>query len=432
MSDTDLANLSGVTLNYDITDASGNTTSDTVTFNIDYLAVRGVSGDWIDAEQISDLLNRGIVEGTLTSTGASVALTDIGAFSSGSEGQLNFSLTDGDFTSATLARSVGGNMDAVVSASIEQASDIQIFTSEGRHIAGTTPDSTTIANYQSAMKAENGFDADAVYVGDYLNGSGDDGYLGMTVLTRDQSDMLTTVTTADDTVTTGFRLLEGIDTHEISINGLSSVAQTTSYEMTIAGVTKHIGPTDVKEPNSASVAEAMISKFRADAPFARIVGAPATPNIGDKLYLTFEGQTYVVAVDDGEAIVSGGEPDRLMAFFDAQDRLHVVSLDGTIGKSKIEVLVDNDIPENVDVARRLGLMDGLVQVETRYSDEGLVVEGTGVVGDDNLVTLTFSEDDIYNLAFVFDEAPDSGTMATADKQINVSAAMAAGDALPLP
>ena len=35
--------------------------------------------------------------------------------------------------------------------------------------------------------------------------------------------------------------------------------------------------------------------------------------------------------------------------------------------SRKSVLVDNDIPENVDVARRLGLMDGLVQVETRYS-----------------------------------------------------------------
>ena len=269
------------------------------------------------------------------------------------------------------------------------------------------------------------------YVGDYLNGSGMPAIL-MTVLTRDQSNMLTTVTTADDTVTTGFQLLDGIDTNEISVNGLSSVAQTTSYEMTIAGVTKQIGPTDVKDPNSASVAEAMISKFRADAPVARIVGEPATPSPGDELYLTFEGQTYVVAVDDGEAIVSGGEPDRLMAFFDAQDRLHVVSLDGTIGKSKIEVLVDNDIPENVDVARRLGLMDGLVQVETRYSDEGLVVEGTGIVGDDNLVTLTFSEDDIYNLAFVFDDAPDSGTTATADKQINVAQPWPRAMPRPLP
>ena len=73
-------------------------------------------------------------------------------------------------------------------------------------------------------------------------------------------------------------------------------------------------------------------------------------------------------------------------------------------------------------------MDGLTQVTTRYSDESLVVEGTGVDGRDNVITLTFSEDDTYNLAFIFDEAPDSGTTATTDKQINVSAAMAAGDA----
>ena len=164
MSNTDLANLSGVTLNYDVKDANGNITSDTVTFNIDYQTVNGFNGDWIDAQQISDLINRGIVKGTLTSTGATVALNDIGAFSSGSEGNLNFSLSDGDFTSATLARSVGGNLDATVSASIDQATDIQIFTREGRHIAGTTPDSSTIG----IVLRVNGFDANAVYVGDYL------------------------------------------------------------------------------------------------------------------------------------------------------------------------------------------------------------------------------------------------------------------------
>ena len=364
------------------------------------------------------------------SAGATVELTDIGAFSSGSEGNLNFSLSDGDFTSATLAKSVGGDSEAIVSSSIDQATDIQIFTREGRHIAGTTPDSSTISKYQAAMKVENGFDANAVYVGDYLNETGDAGYLGMTAVTLGQSNILTTVDTADDTVTAGFRLLDGIDTNEVSVDGLSSVAQTTSYEMTIAGVTKQVGPTDIKGPTSADVAEAMIDKFRADAPIAQIVGEPATRQMGDEVHLTFEGQTYVVAInDDREAIVSGGEAGRLAAFFDAQDRLHVVSTSGTIGKSKIEVLVDNDIPDNVDVANRLGLMDDQqTQVTTRYSDESLVVEGTGVVGEDNVITLTFSEDDTYNLAFIFDEAPDSGTTASTDKQINVSAAMAAGDA----
>ena len=40
-------------------------------------------------------------------------------------------------------------------------------------------------------------------------------------------------------------------------------------------------------------------------------------------------------------------------------------------------------------------------------------------------------DDTYNLAFVFDDSLDSGTTATSDKQIIVSAAMSSGNALAI-
>ena len=198
--------------------------------------------------------------------------------------------------------------------------------------------------------------------------------------------------------------------------------------MTIDGTTKQVGPADIADLNGVGVATAMIEKFRADAPIASLIGEPATPNIGDEVHLTFEGQNYKVAIVDNEVIVSGGEPDRLLAFFDAQKRLNVVSTAGTIGKSTIDVLVDNSVPENVDVARRLGLMDGLAQVATRYSDESLMVEGTGSSSQANTIKLTFSGNDTYNLQLIFDDKPDSGTTKSTDKQLNVSAAMAAGDA----
>ena len=273
---------------------------------------------------------------------------------------------------------MGGDITGAVSQSIDSGSEIQIFSREGRHIAGTTPDDAKIAEYQAVMKPENGFNANAVYVGDYLDGSGETGYLGMSVVMRDQSSMLTKITNTADSSTTKFRLIDGIDTNEVSVNGLSSVAQTASYSMTIDGTTKQVGSAKITEQNGSGVAAAMIEKFRADAPIASLIGEPATPNLGDEVHLTFEGQTYKVAIVDKEAIVSGGEPDRLLAFFDAQDRLNVVSTTGTIGKSTIDVLVDNSVPDNVDIARRLGLMDGLTQVATRYSDESPVVEGTGV------------------------------------------------------
>ena len=87
---------------------------------------------------------------------------------------------------------------------------------------------------------------------------------------------------------------------------------------------------------------AMIDKFRADAPAGQIVGEPATRQIGDEVHLTFEGQTYVVAINDdrGDCYREAGR----LAFFDAGSASCCSA--GTIGKSKIEVLVDNNIPDN--------------------------------------------------------------------------------------
>ena len=170
----------------------------------------------------------------------------------------------------------------------------------------------------------------------------------------------------------------------------------------------------------------MIEKPRADAPVAIKLG----PSPCRRRYFVgfLEGQTYRIEFDDGDARVSGGEPDRLTAFFDGSDRLHIVSSAGSVSKSAIDVAVSDDHPKNVDVAQRLGFLDGLSQTATRYSDESLVVEGTGSANLDNQITLTFSADDTYNLKFVFDNKPDSGTTAATDKEITVSAARSEGDA----
>ena len=152
LSETDLGNASTLKLKYQITDANGSTTSETVTFNIDHNAVKGFNGDWTNADQIADLLNRGIVRGTLASTNASCVDRNRRIFVR-FEGYLNFSLTDGNFTSATLARSVVVISPAWFLKASIAASEIQIFSREGRHIAGTTPDDAKIAEYQAAREA---------------------------------------------------------------------------------------------------------------------------------------------------------------------------------------------------------------------------------------------------------------------------------------
>ena len=89
---------------------------------------------------------------------------------------------------------------------------------------------------------------------------------------------------------------------------------------------------------------------------------------------------------------------------------------------------DNNDQTNVEVARRLGLMQGLTPEKTRFSDDFQHIKGTDSSSVNNTITLTFSTDDTYNLNFVFDEKPNRGSTAATDKEISISAAMAGNDA----
>ena len=432
LSESDLNELNNIVLKFNQIDDSGNTVSKTLTFDVTFKNVKGFEGNWRDADQIVDYLNRGFIKGSFASAPSTmVSLTEAGGFSSGSGGFLNFSHSDAEYTAAEATKASGNNVEAVTSASVPDATDIHIFTREGRHIAGSAPDANEIIRFTEAMTESNGFNSSAEYVGDYLNGSGEDGYLGITVQNLDQAGMLVDLGSSGSKATATFSVFEGVDTNETSVNGLSSVSQTIDYQLTVGGLSGSVSGFDISEPSPEAVASSMIEKLRADAPIAYKVGVAATPNKGDELLLTFEGLNYTVSFEGGEAIVSGGEPGRLKAFFDSSDRLHVVSKSGTIGKSEINVLLDNDLPENEDVATRLGFLSSLSQTETRFSDESLFVAGTGaVVTSDvgaNIITLTFSEDDAYNLKIVFDDHPNSGTTASTDKEITVSGSVS-GDA----
>ena len=187
------------------------------------------------------------------------------------------------------------------------------------------------------MTVNNGFNASASYVGDYLNQSGEDGYLGMSVKTYDQSNLLVGTAIDGSRVSVDFALLDGIDTNETSVDGQSSISQNIDYSLSIGGLSGSVVAADISEMTGEAVATAMIDKLRANAPIAYKVGSVATPAEDDSLLVSFEGQTYKIEFDDGDAIVSGGERDRLTAFFDSSQRLHIVSSAGSVGKSAIDV-----------------------------------------------------------------------------------------------
>ena len=91
--ESDLNGVNSLTLN--LSDAATGVTgsTDNITFDLSYQTVRGFAGSWIDAGDIADLMNIGVIVGTNASTGEVLNLSQLGGFASGKDGNLNISLS---------------------------------------------------------------------------------------------------------------------------------------------------------------------------------------------------------------------------------------------------------------------------------------------------------------------------------------------------
>ena len=427
LTESDLGQLDSLTLDLSSTATDGSESTREVTFDLDFQTVRGFQGKWIDADGIADLINLGVITGTETATGAQVTLAELGGFASGKDGNLHFSMASASFVSADVGTSDGKTIGAFVAGADDVASDVHIFTREGRHISGPVLTEDMREAYEAMMTVENGFHKGAVYVDTYLNGTSGQGYLETHVEAITDGVVNVDIEQGPSSSTARFELFEGIDTNETSVNGLSSLAQGAEYTMSVGGLTGSVSSSDLSEPSGDAVAAAMITSLRSKAPIASVIGGAASPLDGDQVVITFENQAYTITMRDGEPIVSGGEEGRLSAFFDASSQLHIVSDAGTISKSSFALHVDNDDEGNPDAARRFGLADSDgVFAETIYSDFDDSVSIPGHAAGNNSIEMTFSENDVYRLKLVFDDAPDSGATATLDKEISIANTLVSG------
>ena len=123
-------------------------------------------------EEVAKTLNNG-----LDVNGSAHNFRTKGLFASGGGTSLTIASNNLTFTSATL--SAGSTLNGVINnPTITTASDLQIFTREGRHLAGTTLSSSDIAKY---LNEENGFNVSAEYRADYLNGTSTEQYRGINI-----------------------------------------------------------------------------------------------------------------------------------------------------------------------------------------------------------------------------------------------------------
>ena len=135
------------------------------------LREKSADGAWEDASQIAKYLNLGELNATGTT------LQSLGIFASGNAGNLTLSLASGDFADGATMTAGADTINAVKQTS-ESASNVQIFTREGRHIAGSP---LTKLEKSTFMSTANGFTDQAVYNAEYLNLNDPVGYRGLSL-----------------------------------------------------------------------------------------------------------------------------------------------------------------------------------------------------------------------------------------------------------
>ena len=430
LSPDSLADIDDISLTIRSLDDNDQTIDKTVDFNVAFADIKGFEGSWLDFNQIAELINVGTITGVVRGSGENVSLAGLGGFVSGADGNLTFSLTENDFSAASALISGGRTVDGAVTAAIADESEVQIFTREGRHIAGTLQTDIGREALQAMMTEANGFNDGAVYVGDYLNQSGETGYLGIETEARYNSDVLVTSEQVGDQTRVTFAALEGIDTNEASFDGLGASAATVGYSMSVGPLSASIDDADIDGSGADDVAIAMLRELRNTAPIATLVGLPdVSPLANDSVRLRFEDEIYTLTMNDGEPLISGGEPGRLDAFFDSETRLNIVSTAGSISRSAIEVVANVGDEANVGAARRYGLMYQEQHIPTRFSGEFTRIPGAADPTLDTVVALTFDRDDSYNLDFVFGGKPDLGAGSNGDMAFSISnVAVSGGDA----
>ncbi len=198
----------------------------------------GAGETWKDANEIANLLNIGTIK-----TSANATLQSLGMYASGKNGNLTIAAKENAYLDPTLTAgttTIGGNITSPVN-----ASDLHIFTREGRHISGVplTEDSIT-----ELLTEANGFNAQAQYRGDYLNQK-EPGYRGM--------NLSMSLTGGEYSLTTGANgtsanFLTGVDSFPFSA--------TSTYDFKIALPTGGTHTIEIPEGSSAGFAAKTINK----------------------------------------------------------------------------------------------------------------------------------------------------------------------------
>ena len=183
-----------------------------------------------------------------------------------------------------------------------------------------------------------------------------------------------TVTSTGEKQTLSFNINEQIDFNAGDTQGLAASASAATYgldvnfidpSLTSAGTafSASVTSASLKEQSKSALTKSIANSLRSAAPISSIKGVSVSsiPEDGSSLTISFNGQNYLLTMVDGEVEVTGGEKDRISAFFEADGSdfvLKVAASDGVLTGAQFSV--PTTISGNTDAATLFGMTPATV------------------------------------------------------------------------
>ena len=147
-----------------------------------------------------------------------------------------------------------------------------------------------------------------------------------------------------------------------SLDGLKAVAASGVYSLSLPTTDSNIrfdasvNAGSITDLSTIAVNKAIVGSLRDQGPLASLSGLATSPLPADgtKVTVTFAGDLYELTMSNGEVLVSGGEPDRVTAYFDASGKLQLFA-GGTLAGQSIAVVDDSVVSNNLNAASQFGI-----------------------------------------------------------------------------
>ena len=183
-----------------------------------------------------------------------------------------------------------------------------------------------------------------------------------------------TTTSTGEKQTLNFKINEQIDFNAGDTLGQAASAAAATYgidvnfvdaSLTSAGTafSASVKSANLQEQTKSALTKAVANSLRSNAPISSIKGVTVSsvPADGSSLTVFFNGQNYVLTMVKGEVVVTGGELDRVSAYFEAVTSgysLKVAAPDGVLTGAQFSV--PTTVSGNTDAATLFGMTPATV------------------------------------------------------------------------